>query len=152
MTTPSFQKRPLAITPVLLGQLPIGKVAVMKYAGKELCITVCKKDKNTSIVLFIDEENNVDTKTVDNFAQVVLSPGEFGFYLDMNSPDPISHTQVKNGEIVVPITLAPACSDELVKMEGILIRVDHSWVSWEGIIRTLANELDIQVRKVVPCA
>lgn len=152
MTTPSFQKRPLGDTPGLLGQLPIGKVAVTKYAGKELCITVCKKDKNTSVVLCIDEESNCNVKTIDNFQQIVLSPGEFAFYLDATSKEPIPYTQVKSGEIVVPKTLAPDRSDEIVKTEGILIRTDNGWINWEGVIRTLSDDLDIQVCKIVPCA
>jgi hypothetical protein len=152
MATPSFRKRPASITPALLGQLPIGKIAVMKYTGEELCVTVCKKDKNTSTVLFIDDDNNIGVLTVDNFSQIVLLPGEFGFYLDPDFKESIPHTQVKVGETVVPTTLAPSQLDELVKVEGILIRTVNGWMSWEGVIRTLSDDLDIHVCKIVPCA
>ncbi|MCA9378115.1 hypothetical protein KC711_04420 [Candidatus Peregrinibacteria bacterium] len=152
MTNPSFHTRPLADAPSLLEQLPIGKIAVIKYAGEDFCITVMKKDKNNSVVLCRNSAGEISIKTIDNFQQIVLSPGEFAFYLDATSKEPIPHTQVKTGEIVVPTTLAPDRPDEVVKTQGILIRTDNGWINWEGVIRTLSDDLDIQVCKIVPCA
>ena len=153
MATPSFQRRPLLTNPESIGQLLISEVAIMKYAEEELCITIIKKDINTSMVFCIDEKNNVSIKMVDNHVPIVLSSGQFGFYLDLDSKEPISPRDVKPGEIVVFDGVAvPQSSDEPARVEDILIRAEDLWIDWMGNVYAVSNDHDIKVRKVLPCA